>query len=84
MECSLVEWGSTIYPNPPVVKFDKATGCIDIRSSDYSLDGLLLNLKLTCSSPYSQQPTQETSDVDFVEIEFQSECRGSVLTSPTP
>ena len=46
-------------------------------------DGLLLNLKLKCKTPYSTQSEAETSDFDFFEIDFKSECRDAIISKPT-
>lgn len=79
-ECSLVEWGWNSYPNPPVTFFEPLTGQLNIQTDDYSFDGMKLQLKLRCYSPYSNQPEADKSDIDYFEIDMQSECRDAELT----
>jgi hypothetical protein len=52
-ECSLVEWGWNSYPNPPVTFFDPENGRFKLKTTDYDFDGLKLQLKLRCETPYS-------------------------------
>jgi len=83
-ECSLVQWGWDSYLNPPIVYFEKTTGELHVETNDYSFDGLELQLKLECETPYSIQAASETSDIDYFEINFTSECREHALTAPVP
>lgn len=83
-ECSLVQWGWDSYLNPPVVFFDSATGELHVETDDYYFDGLELQLKLQCETPYSIQNESETSDIDYFEVKFTSECRDTVLTPAVP
>jgi len=83
-ECSLVEWGWNSYPNPPVTFFDPMTGQIKIETDDYAFDGMALQLKLTCFSPFSIQPQADASDIDYFEIDMMSECRDATISKPQP
>lgn len=81
--CQLTEWGYNSFPNPPVISFDSQSGSLEIQSSDYGLDGLELQLKLICSTPYSIQSASETQDIDYFQVYFTSECRENILTAPS-
>lgn len=43
-----------------------------------------LQLKLRCYSPYSNQPTADSSDIDYFEIDMKSECRDAEISQPMP
>jgi len=83
-ECALVEWGWNSYPNPPVTFFDPGSGRFKVQTPDYDFDGLKLQLKLTCKTPYSLQSEAETTDIDYFELVFKSECRDAPMELPTP
>lgn len=83
-ECSLVQWGWDSYLNPPVVEFDTSSGELVIETNDYYFDGLELQLKLSCETPYSQQSSSETADIDYFEVKFTSECRDHIVTPAQP
>ena len=83
-QCNLVEWGWNSYPNPPVTFFDKDSGRFKVQTTDYEYDGLRLQLKLSCETPFSMQIESETEDIDYFEVYFRSECRDTPMTLPTP
>ena len=55
-----------------------------MQTTDYEYDGMRLQLKLSCETPYSMQIESETEDIDYFEVYFRSECRDTPMTLPAP